>query len=163
MPTRMKSPALLPYTHSLAGTLLAAREAVMAPIRPMLRTANISDQQWRILRVLSDEGALDLKRLAQLALLHPPSVTRILRELIDRGLITRETDAADGRRSLATITKQGKDLVRSTAGHTARILSEYEARFGEQRLAALLEELAALTAAIADCALDEALVQEALE
>ena len=32
------------YSESLAGTLLAAREAVMAPIRPILRDANVTEQ-----------------------------------------------------------------------------------------------------------------------
>jgi homoprotocatechuate degradation regulator HpaR len=159
----MKLPGLLPYAQSLAGTLLAAREAVMAPIRPMLRQANITEQQWRILRVLNDEGALDPTRLAQLALLHAPSVTRILRDLLDRKLITRATDPTDGRRSFITITHQGCDLVDSTARHTQKVLMQYEARFGKQRLAALRRELAALTATIADCAGDVAPARDPLE
>lgn len=152
----MKATGLLPYSESLAGTLLAAREAVMAPIRPALREANVTEQQWRVLRVLVDAGALEPTQLARMALLHAPSVTRILRELQDRGLVTRMTDTSDARRSVVTITQAGAKLVTLTARHTRKVLQEYETRFGADRLASLRQELMALTIAIEGVMSDEA-------
>lgn len=139
---------LLPYSQSLAGTLLAARETVMAPIRPALRDADVTEQQWRVLRVLVDEGPIDLSRLAESALLLAPSVTRILRELVDRDLIVRENDPSDGRRSIVAISKTGKALVDQTAKYTLTVLQEYEERFGSERLQDLIGELRAFIAAI---------------
>lgn len=144
----MTNSGLPPYSNSLAGVLLAAREAVMAPIRPVLRDANVTEQQWRVLRVLEDAGALEPTPLSRMALLHAPSVTRILRELQVRGLITRTADRSDARRSIVTITPAGAELVVRTASHTRELLLEFETRFGAERLAALRGELAALTAAI---------------
>lgn len=140
---------LAPYPNSLAGTLLAAREAVMAPIRPCLRAAGVTDQQWRVLRVLSAGGPIDAGQIARLALLHPPTVTRILRELMHRGLLSRETDARDRRRTVITVTEAGLALVRETASHTAVVLQRYEQAFGAQRLASLMSELRAFSAALA--------------
>ena len=139
---------LPPYRQSLAGTLLAAREAVMAPIRPMLREADVTEQQWRVLRVLNDQGALDPTSLAQAALLYPPSVTRILKELADRGLVARESDPGDRRRSIITLTASGTALLRDTAQHTVATLRAYRESFGAERLDALMDELRAFTAAI---------------
>jgi homoprotocatechuate degradation regulator HpaR len=140
---------LAPYRQSLAGVLLAAREAVMAPIRPMLRDAGVTEQQWRVLRALLDEGPIDPSRLAQSALLFPASITRILRELAERGLIQREADPKDGRRSIVAISPSGEALVQQTAGHTLQMLDIYAARFGPDRLQALMSELRDLTASIA--------------
>ncbi|HEX7709839.1 MAG TPA: MarR family transcriptional regulator [Sphingomonadaceae bacterium] len=137
-----------PYHRSLAGTLLAAREAVMAPIRPVLREAGVTEQQWRVLRVLLGEGAMDISQMATAAMLHQPSVTRILRELGSRGLITREADPDDGRRAIATITPRGAALVEDVGRRTLLILDQYSARYGKDRLGALLDELRALTEAI---------------
>lgn len=148
----MANTGLAPYASSLAGTLLAAREAVMAPIRPVLRASNVTEQQWRVLRVVDDVGAIDPTRLAGLALLHPPSVTRILRELAERGLVQRQEDPSDGRRSVITITDTGSKLMHETAGYTRQMLNEYENRFGAERLATLRRELIELAAAIGDCA-----------
>lgn len=146
----MSRPAdtLPPYRQSLAGTLLAAREAVMAPIRPMLREAGVTEQQWRVLRVLNDLGALDPTSLAEAALLHAPSVTRILKDLADRGLIARESDPRDRRRSIVSLTESGAALLRDTAQHTAATLVTYRSTFGGARFEQLLAELRAFTDAI---------------
>ncbi|WP_324089144.1 homoprotocatechuate degradation operon regulator HpaR [Phenylobacterium sp.] len=144
----MPRKALLPYRASLAGTLLIARESVMAPIRPILRRAGVTEQQWRVLRVLDDEGELDPSTLANRAVLHAPSVTRILKELLDRKLIDRLPDAKDGRRSLIRLTAGGRRLVQETAKETVVILDAFAKRFGESRVAALRNELAALEEAL---------------
>ena len=134
---------LSPYRQSMAGTLLSAREAVMTPIRPMLRAANITEQQWRVLRVLVDEGSLDVATLAAKAMLHGPSVTRILRELGERGLTVRQHDTNDRRRSIVAISPAGRELVDHTAQHTLVIINAYVEAFGRERLAHLLAELSA--------------------
>lgn len=136
--------ARVPYRRSLAGTLLAAREAVMAPIRPLLRDAGLTEQQWRVLRVLVDEGDSDPSGLAQAGLLYPPTVTRILKELVDRGLLHRRQDPEDGRRWLIAATPAGVALVESTSNRTSALLDEYANRFGADRLQALQDELAEL-------------------
>jgi homoprotocatechuate degradation regulator HpaR len=139
---------LPPYRASLAGSLLAAREAVMAPIRPVLRDAGVTEQQWRVLRVLDDIGAVDPTRLADAALLYAPSVTRILKELAERGLISRVADSHDGRRSIVELSRDGRALIEQTSRQTGALLETYRASFGHDRLTALLHELAALKAAI---------------
>lgn len=140
---------LPPYPRSLAGTLLAAREAVMAPIRPLLREAGVTDQQWRVLRVLADGGPLDAGGIAQSALLYAPSVTRIVRELVERGLLSRAISASDRRRSVIEITPEGRDLVRRTAERTARMLAAYGEAFGAERLDRFVAEAAAVVQALA--------------
>lgn len=143
---------LAPYPKSLAGTLLAAREAVMAPIRPILRAADVTEQQWRVLRVLAGSESLDVSSIATFALLHPPSVTRILRELGDRGLIERSIDSRDSRRSIVAITPAGIALIDDTGQYTVQILQAYEDAFGSDRLKALQAELVDFTRAIAGIA-----------
>ena len=139
---------LLPYRHSLAGTLLAAREAVMSPIRPMLAEAGVTEQQWRVLRVLDDAGSVDLKTLADSALLFGPSVTRILKDLVERGLVVRQTNPNDGRGAIVSLSAKGRALIEETAAHTIRQLNIYSRKFGDKRLKNLILELRALIAVI---------------
>lgn len=133
-----------PYRHSLAGTLLAAREAVMAPIRPHLRKAGLTEQQWRVLRVLVDEGDSDPSGLAEAGLLYAPTVTRILKELSERGLLRRVPHPSDGRRWMISATPAGRKLVDATSRQTGALLDEYSRRFGPERLRALQAELVLL-------------------
>ena len=139
---------LLPYRHSLAGTLLAAREAVMVPIRPMLAEAGVTEQQWRVLRVLDDSGPTDLKTLAESALLFGPSVTRILKDLVERGLVVRQANPKDGRGAIVSLSARGRSLIEETAAHTIQQLNIYSRKFGDKRLKSLISELQALIAAI---------------
>ena len=136
---------LPPYRHSLAGRLLAARIAVMVLIRPILRDADITEQQWRVLRVLIDEGAIDASAVASGALLRPASVTRILRELQARKLVKREADPTDARRSILRVSPTGRALVDETVEVTFQMLSRHTAAFGSKRLQSLMSELAFLT------------------
>jgi homoprotocatechuate degradation regulator HpaR len=147
----MKSPSRLPpYRQSLAGNLLAAREAVMEPLRPILRRVGLTEQQWRVLRVLTDEGPNDPSGLANAGLLHPPSVARILHDLAERKLILRKSDPADGRRKMIAVTREGRALVEQTARHVVKVLELYTKEFGKKRLLSLQAELAELVRIIGE-------------
>lgn len=117
----------------------------MAPLRPALREAGVTEQQWRVLRVLIDNGGIDVSALAHAALLRPPSLTRILRELQGRGLITREADSEDARRSRVTITSAGRAIVEDSMETMLALLDRYADAFGVDPLRTLIEDLRKFT------------------
>jgi homoprotocatechuate degradation regulator HpaR len=137
-----------PFEQSLAAIMLGAKEAVLAPMRPKLREFNITEPQWRVMRVINDRGATDATGLAEVGLLHAPSVTRILKELEVRKLVVREPDINDRRRALVALTPEGREIVKVVSRQVVRIMREYSDRFGAQRLDKLVNELRALSAAI---------------
>lgn len=136
------------FEHTISAVLIGAKEAVLAPMRPKLREYNITEPQWRVMRVINDRGATDASGLAEVGLLHAPSVTRILKELEARGFLVRETDPADRRRTLAALTPEGRELFKIISRDVIRVMGEYADRFGSDRMDRLLTELRALTAAI---------------
>ncbi|MEQ9451709.1 MAG: MarR family transcriptional regulator [Pseudomonadales bacterium] len=148
MPPTAKSPQLPKYNDGIAAALLAAREAVMSPIRPILRTHDLTEQQWRLLRVLIDAGPMEISKAAAASMIMAPSVTRIVKELVSRGLLVKSTDANDKRRSNLTITREGRQLVRNTASETAALLATYKKQFGARRFNALVTELQDFQSAI---------------
>jgi hypothetical protein len=71
------------FVHrNLPRLLLQAREAVMAHTRPSLREHGLSDQQWRVLRVLGEHAhcteGVETGRVAKEAFLLGPSLTGVL-------------------------------------------------------------------------------------
>lgn len=132
---------LPPYRASIAGTLLAAREAVMSRIRPILKSVNITEQQWRVLRVLAERETMDAVSIAEEALLHPPSVSRIVRELAARGLLERKTDDRDARRSELALTAAGRRLLDETMPRSLLVVNGINDTFGPERLRALMDEI----------------------
>jgi homoprotocatechuate degradation regulator HpaR len=139
---------LPPFEQSIAAIVLGAKESVIAPMRPKLREYNITEPQWRVMRVINDRGGTDATGLAEVGLLHAPSVTRILKELEERKLVVREPDPNDRRRAMVALTPEGREIVKVVSRHVMRIMREYADRFGAQRLEKLSNELRALSAAI---------------
>ena len=134
-------PRLRPTGRSLPIALLRARENVMGPIRAMLGPAGVSEQKWRLLRVLDERGPLDLTTLATEACLLLPSLTRMVRPLEQDGLIRREVPDTDRRRVIVSVTAEGKALLARHAGESGAIFARLEARYGAERLEQLLDLL----------------------
>ena len=129
---------------SLPMQLLRAREAAMAHFRPMLRRHGLTEQQWRVIRVLASEPALDATELAQRSLLLAPSLSRILANLEAAGLLVRKADASDQRRSKLSLSPRGQKKYRAVGPDSEAQYRGIEARFGRKKLAtlyALLDEL----------------------
>jgi homoprotocatechuate degradation regulator HpaR len=83
----------------------------MAHTRPSLREHGLSDQQWRVLRVLGEHGTVETGRVAREAYILGPSLTGVLTRMERDGLIRRERDAADQRRTAIAATPKGLKLV----------------------------------------------------
>src|SRR5437764_6702453 len=97
--------------RNLPRLLLQAREAVMAHTRPSLRGHGLSDQQWRVLRVLGEHGAVETGRVGREAFIIGPSLTGVLARMERDGLVRRERDPADQRRTVVEATAKGRRLV----------------------------------------------------
>jgi homoprotocatechuate degradation regulator HpaR len=76
-----------PFNRSLPLMLMKAREGVMQRFRPHLRSHDITEQQWRILRVLAEQTTADMLELATRCCIHPPSLSRTVPLLATRGLV----------------------------------------------------------------------------
>ena len=135
----------LPSTsRSLPIALIRAREVVMQPIREMLADTGITEQQWRVLRVLSEHGTLDTKTLANRASLLFPSLTRISTTLRSKGLITQARDDNDRRRQFISITDAGQKIIDDNAAQAARIAEGFRTTLGGEDYETLLNLLARL-------------------
>ena len=114
--------------------LMRAREAVMQRFRPHLREHDITEQQWRILRVLAEEKSADMLSLSRRCSIQPPSLSRTIPLLVDRGLVRRCSHGNDQRRILVDLTPQGRTLFRVMAKESAAIYAKLEADIGNERL-----------------------------
>lgn len=132
----------LPSTkRSVPIALIRAREKVMGPIREMLSDCGITEQQWRILRVLEEFGPQDASSLAERACLLLPSQTRIVQTLLEKGLVTRQADEKDRRKQTVAITDKGQAIIHDKLGEAQAIAARIEDVIGKQRLAELLDIL----------------------
>ncbi|WP_170335906.1 homoprotocatechuate degradation operon regulator HpaR [Ruegeria arenilitoris] len=135
----------IPLTsRSLPIALLRAREKLMGPIRQILADAGVTEQQWRVLRVLDEEGPQEPTRIANRACLLLPSLTRILQKLEEKGLIARRPDPQDGRRQIVEITREGLQIIKDNLPASLEATESIRSRFGadkHEKLLDLLNEL----------------------
>ena len=145
-------PPQTPFAHrNLPRLLLQAREAVMAHTRPSLREHGLSDQQWRVLRVLGehahDPTGIETGRVAREAYLLGPSLTGVLSRMERDGLIARERCPQDARRTVVRATALGLEKVRTLSQTIEAHYQWMEQQLGKAKLGqlyALLDELIAL-------------------
>lgn len=143
--TQTSPDASLPSTsRSLPIALIRAREGVMLPIRDMLSDTGISEQQWRVLRVLAEYGPMDTKTLADRASLLLPSLTRIAAKMNENGLVTQTRDSHDRRRQFVEITPAGQKIIDDHSQQAARIVEGFKATLGPENYETLLDILALL-------------------
>ncbi len=141
-----------PFVHrNLPRLLLQAREAVMAHTRPGLREHGLSDQQWRVLRVLGEHahesGGIETGRVAREAFLLGPSLTGVLNRMARDGLIERSRCPQDARRSVVRATPEGLAKVQALSQTIEAHYVWMEHQLGKDALLALytlLDDLIAL-------------------
>lgn len=131
---------------SLPIALLRAREKVMGPIRAMLADVGVTEQQWRVLRVLNERGTLDPTEIAERSCLLLPSLTRILQTLEGKGLISRAPHPTDRRKQLVSITDEGRQVIVDNMQESQRLNAWLRESFGPDKLNALLDLLNELDA-----------------
>ena len=133
--------SLPPTSRSLPIALIRAREGVMSPIRDMLSKSDITEQQWRVLRVLDDNGPMDAKTLASRASLLFPSLTRIATTLREKGLISQTRDNDDRRRQIVEITPAGTKIIEDNAADATQIVADFKTKLGAENYERLLDLL----------------------
>jgi homoprotocatechuate degradation regulator HpaR len=131
---------------SLTLALLQAREAAMSFFRPLLNQHELTEQQWRVIRILSQypHGELESHQLAEMACILRPSMTGVLVRLERDGLVRRWKPANDQRRLCVSLTPKGSALFEEMSGEMARQYKEIQRQFGPenfQTLMRLLQEL----------------------
>ena len=136
--------------RSLPIALLRARESVMQYFRPYHRKGGITEQQWRVIRVLYFEGEMDAGRLAQLSYLLAPSLSRILKDLEAADYVRRRSGPDDSRQSLLSLSPKGTAMVTGVAPLLEQIHREIARRFGADRVDELLAMLAELERSLAN-------------
>ena len=117
----------------------------MAHTRPSLRAHGLSDQQWRVLRVLgehADEAAgVETGRVAREAYLLGPSLTGVLTRMERDGLIDRARCPQDARRTVVWATAQGLAKVQALSESIEAHYAWMERELGKTKLTALYELL----------------------
>jgi len=83
----------------------------MSHFRPILNQFGLTEQQWRILRVLDEHGQLEPWELCDMCQILSPSMAGVLARMEETGLIHRSRMAEDQRRVIVRLASKGDQLL----------------------------------------------------
>jgi homoprotocatechuate degradation regulator HpaR len=144
--TKQKPTALRPLERSLTIGLLRAREAVMARFRPVLHSHGVTEQQWRVIRVLAERHACDAAELAAASCILPASLSRILRTLQSAQVLRATPSSADSRRLVVKLAAAGHRLFAQIGAESEAVYQRIEREVGQSELEATLARVNQLAA-----------------
>jgi len=126
-------PKRAPFKHrNLPLLMLQAREHVIGHFRPVLNAHGITEQQWRIVRVLLDAGALEPREIGELCRLSSPSLAGVLARMEEIGLVNRRRLAHDQRRVSVSLTPRSRALAARIAPEVEAVYARVEQLLGRE-------------------------------
>ena len=141
---RAESGQLRRFEEALPIALLRTREVVMAKFRPHLAEYGMTEQQWRVIRIVQQRPGIDATALSEACCILMPSLSRMLKNLESDGLLLRKKVEGDMRRQVITLTQQGSELFAKMAPKSEAIYAEIEAQIGKSEMGQLIEQLQSL-------------------
>ncbi|MFL1453986.1 homoprotocatechuate degradation operon regulator HpaR [Marinobacter sp. GN3S48] len=126
---------------SLTLTLLQAREAAMAFFRPALNEHGLTEQQWRVIRILNQHKEVEVYRLAELACILKPSMTGVLNRMIRDGYVIKRKSDTDQRRVHVRLTEKGENAFAAMKEDMERNYQRIQDQFGKDKMQELLQLL----------------------
>jgi homoprotocatechuate degradation regulator HpaR len=121
--------------------LMQARERVISYFRPILNAHGITEQQWRVVRVLLEVPALEPRQIGELCTISSPSMAGVLERMEQGGYITRRRVEHDQRRVLVSLTAKSRRLAAEMAPEIDATYRRIEKLLGVEFSAQLYETL----------------------
>ena len=116
--------ALQDFSRSLPMLLYRALDAVMPRFRAIFNAHGITEQQWRVLRVVADEPGIAVSDLAAWTSIAAPSLVGVLDRLERANLVLRQRDVKDRRTVHIDLTDAGRRLQEALVPQVAETYSE---------------------------------------
>ena len=124
------------------------REAFSAHFRSVFLENDLTDPQWRILQLIQKHPEMDISELSRRSFLLGPSLSRILRDLTERGLIERHPDPKDARRAFHSLTAAGQAQIDKVLPCFDPIYADLDGRLDRDQVRELNARLESLLAVL---------------
>jgi MarR family transcriptional regulator, organic hydroperoxide resistance regulator len=151
-----------PHALTNLGSVLGFMRLIWAVDHGIQRTSKrmaavlgLTGPQRLVLRILGRNEGITPGALALILHLHPSTLTGILRRLEERGVIRREPDIRDSRRSLLFLTPEGRKLDVSVKSTIEDAVRRALARSSPERIEEASELLAAVARSLSRMAANE--------
>ena len=133
--------AIQDFSQSLPMMLYRALDEILPKFRYIFNEFSLTEQQWRILRVLWEHDRITLGRLSDLTLIPSPSLVGIIDRLIKANLVSRERSNSDRRMIFVVATREGRKLEAKVMPRVNEIYKEIKEPFSKRQWGQLIDGL----------------------
>ncbi|HJV94165.1 MAG TPA: homoprotocatechuate degradation operon regulator HpaR [Azonexus sp.] len=133
--------------RNLPQLFLKAREELLCHFRPIITHFGLTEQQWRILRTLSEMEQLEPREICEICHILSPSMTGVLSRMEEMDLVTRERMPEDQRRVIVRLTPKSEKLVSELGPLIVEQYKIIEQAFGPELIKQLYEVMDKVIAA----------------
>ena len=133
--------AIQDFSQSLPMMLYRALDEILPKFRYIFNEFSLTEQQWRILRVLWEHDRITLGRLSDLTLIPSPSLSGIIDRLIKANLVSRERSDSDRRMIFVVATQEGRKLEAKVMPRVNEIYKEIKEPFSKRQWGQLIDGL----------------------
>ncbi len=124
--------------------LWAVDHGLEASSKQMDAAFGVTGPQRLVIRVVGRHPGIAAGRIAEILHVHPSTLTGVLARLVERGMLTRRVDPADGRRALFGLTAAGRKLDELRRGTVEAKVRSALSKVSPRELAAARRVLSAL-------------------
>ena len=101
----------------LSYALAAAHRNVHLNLTRQLKELGVQIETWRILETLNDDQGYTMGQLAEIVLMNPPALTKLVDRMVSDGLVQRKISDEDQRSIKLILTDVGLDMVAKIRHH----------------------------------------------
>jgi DNA-binding MarR family transcriptional regulator len=134
------------FPPDIPNLVTAVHRQIYGELDRILKSDKLPVEQWRILRVLSDEQGRPMGELANLVHMNLPALSKTIDRMVTRALVHRKQHESDHRRVLVYISDFGLDLLADFAPAIEAYQAQLTRRLGKRRASELSQLLRSLVA-----------------
>lgn len=122
-----------PVQSYISYSLATAHRRVHMSLTRRLKQFGIQVEAWRVMEILEKDDSLTMGDLAELVLMNPPTLTKLVDRMVADGLVHRKIATSDHRKINLDITALGKKRINQVREQAQLEEQEITTKIGPER------------------------------
>ena len=133
-----------PVQSSISYTLATVHRKFHTSLTRRLKQFNVQVEAWRVMEILENDEKLTMGDLADLALMNPPTLTKLVDRMVADGLVHRKIAKSDHRQINLILTALGRKRIIQVREEARQEEEEMTGKISQERADLLKSILAEL-------------------